>query len=78
LAARHIAAVPRRFFEHADALYRASTSSANGQGDILATFDLIFLAGWAPHDSQPKPLRPGSAKTSLIDALRPVANITKD
>ena len=33
-------------------------------------FDLVWLAGWAPHDSQQKPLKPGSAKMRLEDALR--------
>lgn len=36
---------------------------------IRATFDLIFLTGWAPDPSQQKPLRPGSAKMPLADAL---------
>ena len=39
-------------------------------GRIRATFDVIWLSGWAPHESQPKPLRPGSAKTSLEAAVR--------
>ena len=30
---------------------------------------LLFLAGWAPHEAQPKPLRPGSARHRLADAL---------
>ena len=34
-----------------------------------ATFDLIFLTGWAPDPGQPQPLRPGSATTRLADAL---------
>lgn len=38
-------------------------------GRILARFDLIFLTGWSPDASQPKPLRPGSAKMSLAEAL---------
>jgi SAM-dependent methyltransferase len=38
-------------------------------GRIPATFDLVWLSGWAPHDSQQKPLRPGSAKARLADAL---------
>lgn len=38
-------------------------------GRITATFDIITLTGWAPHDSQQKPLRPGTAKTRLADAL---------
>lgn len=36
---------------------------------IPATFELIFLTGWAPDASQPKPLRPGSATNRLADAL---------
>ncbi|MCR9059921.1 MAG: SAM-dependent methyltransferase, partial [Rhodobacteraceae bacterium] len=33
------------------------------------TFSLVTLSAWAPHDSQQKPLRPGSAKTRLASAL---------
>jgi hypothetical protein len=39
-------------------------------GRIRATFDVIWLSGWAPHESQPKPLKPGSATASLEDAIR--------
>lgn len=42
---------------------------SNDDGRIRATVDLITLTGWAPHESQPKPLRPGSAKARLADAL---------
>lgn len=42
---------------------------ADPDGRIRATFDLVWLAGWAPHESQQKPLRPGSAQTRLADAL---------
>lgn len=38
-------------------------------GRIRATFDLIFLTGWAPSEDQQKPLRPGSAQARLADAL---------
>jgi hypothetical protein len=38
-------------------------------GRVRATFELIWLSGWAPHESQQKPLRPGSAQTRLADAL---------
>ncbi len=38
-------------------------------GRIPATFEMIFLTGWAPDVSQPKPLRPGSASNRLADAL---------
>jgi hypothetical protein len=48
-------------------LYRAHFSDDDGY--LLATFEMIFLTGWAPHESQPKPLRPGSAKGRLSEAL---------
>ena len=40
------------------------------------TFDLVFLTGWAPADSQPKPLRPGSAQMRLADALETIRKET--
>ena len=45
---------------------------ADPDGKIRATFEVIWLSGWAPHESQQKPLQPGSAKTRLADALRTV------
>jgi SAM-dependent methyltransferase len=42
---------------------------AEPDGKVRATFDIIWLSGWSPHQSQQKPLRPGSAKTRLADAL---------
>ncbi len=38
-------------------------------GRVKASFEVLFLHGWAPHPSQPKALRPGSAKQRLADAL---------
>jgi hypothetical protein len=38
-------------------------------GRIRATFEIVWLLGWAPHESQQKPLTPGSAKMRLADAL---------
>jgi SAM-dependent methyltransferase len=43
---------------------------ADADGRIRATFDIIWLSAWAPHESQQKPLKPGSAKASLEDAVR--------
>jgi len=43
---------------------------ADPDGRIRATFDLIWLSGWAPHASQQQPLKPGSAKASLAEAVR--------
>ena len=38
-------------------------------GRIPATFEVLFLTGWAPAPGQQQPLRPGSAKARLADAL---------
>ena len=42
---------------------------ADPDGRLRATFDFVWLSGWAPHESQQKPLQPGSAKARLADAL---------
>jgi SAM-dependent methyltransferase len=42
---------------------------ADADGRIRATFDILWLSGWAPHPDQQRPLRPGSAKARLADAL---------
>lgn len=48
-------------------IYARSYSSSEGR--LAATAELVFLTGWAPHESQQQPLRPGSAKARLADAL---------
>ena len=42
---------------------------ADADGRLRATFEVVWLTGWAPHESQQKPLKPGSATTRLADAL---------
>jgi SAM-dependent methyltransferase len=42
---------------------------ADADGRIRATFEFVWLSGWAPHESQQKPLKPGSAQMRLADAL---------
>ena len=42
---------------------------ADADGRIRATFDILWLSGWAPHPDQQQPLKPGSAKARLADAL---------
>jgi len=42
---------------------------ADADRRIRATFEIVWLSGWAPHESQQQPLRPGSAKARLADAL---------
>lgn len=59
---------PRRsVFERASEIY--GERHADGDGRIRATFSIIWISGWAPHASQQKPLKPGSAAISLHDAL---------
>ena len=45
---------------------------ADPDGRIRATFDIVWLSAWAPHESQPRPLRPGSATASLEAAVKRV------
>lgn len=49
-------------------IYRERFSDSDGR--IRVTFDVIWLSGWAPHESQQQPLEPGSAKTSLAGAVK--------
>lgn len=58
----------RATIARACALYQERFGRPDGR--IPATFELITLTAWAPHESQPKPLRPGSAAARLADALR--------
>lgn len=58
----------RDVFLRAAALY--SERFSDGRGRISASFQIITMTAWAPHASQQKPLRPGSATTRLADALQ--------
>jgi SAM-dependent methyltransferase len=46
---------------------------ADPDGRIRSTFEVIWLSGWAPHESQQQPLQPGSAKASLAEAVKGLA-----
>ena len=59
----------RDVFLRAAELYAQTYPDPQDPGRIHASFDLVFLTGWAPDASQQKPLRPGSAKMSLAQAL---------
>lgn len=56
----------RAVFDRAARIY---ADNFGEKGRVPAMFELIFLTGWAPSDTQQKPLRPGSAQTRLADAL---------
>jgi NADH dehydrogenase [ubiquinone] 1 alpha subcomplex assembly factor 5 len=62
---RHFAG--RELFARAAALY--AERHGNAQGRVPAQFQLLFLTGWRPHESQQSPLRPGSARHRLAEAL---------
>jgi SAM-dependent methyltransferase len=53
-----------------DAARRYADLFAESDGRVTATFQVLYLAGWAPHESQQKPMRPGTAKARLADALK--------
>lgn len=57
----------RETLRRLEEIYRAHFSDPDGR--IRATVEIVWLSGWAPHESQQKPLRPGSAKARLADAL---------
>jgi SAM-dependent methyltransferase len=65
---RNPAPPPRAFWAEAARRYHALFADPD-DGRIPASFQIIYLIGWAPHESQQKPLRPGSAKASLAEAL---------
>jgi SAM-dependent methyltransferase len=59
--------VSKAFFTRMNEIYAERFSDPDGR--IRASFTIIYLTGWKPHQSQQKPLKPGSAKTRLSDAL---------
>ncbi len=65
--AGHGRPLTRGIFARAAQLYSERFGEADGR--IPATFEIVHLAGWAPHESQQKPLPRGSAKMRLADAL---------
>jgi NADH dehydrogenase [ubiquinone] 1 alpha subcomplex assembly factor 5 len=66
-------AARRRTFLRRDTLFAAAARYqelyADEDGRIPATFQIIWMTGWAPHEAQQQPLRPGSGTTRLADAL---------
>jgi len=69
LAARRRGGLRRATLARAGMIYAERFGDAAGR--IPASFEILFLCGWAPHPSQPQPLRRGSATASLADALKP-------
>ncbi len=67
ITARDTSYVGKNFFPAAAQKYAKNHSDPGGR--IRASFEIIYLIGWSPHESQQKPLKPGSAETRLADAL---------
>lgn len=67
LVARSRVPTSRRVFLRAAELY--AERYADPDHRIRATFSIVYASGWTPHESQQKPLKPGSAKMRLADAL---------
>lgn len=68
LAARSRRPVSRRLLGAAASIYRSRFADADGR--IRASVEIAWATAWSPHDSQPRPLKPGSATTRLADALK--------
>ena len=68
LASRDTRRLSRGWLQALKETYR--THFAREDGKLLATFEILWMTGWAPHESQQKPLKPGSAKMRLADALK--------
>lgn len=67
LLSRSKAPLSRKTLERAEAIYRERHSTRDGR--VGASFEIVYLSGWGPDQSQQKPLQPGSAARRLADAL---------
>jgi SAM-dependent methyltransferase len=67
LAQRRRAPLKRATLQRMTEIYAERFADADGR--LRATFEIAWLSGWAPHESQQKPLKPGSATQRLADAL---------
>ena len=66
----------RAVLTRAEAVY--AERFADPDGRLRATFETLWASGWAPHASQPKPLKPGSAAMRLEDALKAAREAGED
>ena len=76
LVGRRKSFLSRRMLEAVTQEYKSRFGDFEGR--FPATFEIVYLTGWAPHESQQKPLQPGSAKSRLADALRTVEQKSGD
>jgi NADH dehydrogenase [ubiquinone] 1 alpha subcomplex assembly factor 5 len=76
LSDRSKAPLHRRTLDRAEAIYRERHAAPDG--GVSATFEIVYLSGWAPDASQQKPLKPGSAASRLADALHTTEHSADD
>jgi len=69
LVARARRPLRRSVFVRAAQIYAERFSDPDGR--VRASFEIVWLSGWAPHESQQKPLLPGTAQVRLADVLKP-------
>lgn len=69
LSERRRTPVSRRLLRRACEIYQEQFGLPDGR--VPATFEIVTLTGWVPHESQQKPLAPGSAQVRLSDVLKP-------
>ncbi len=67
LSTRSKQRLPKAYLAKAEALYK--THFSRDDGKLKCQFEILWMSGWAPHGSQQKPLKPGSAKMRLGEAL---------
>ena len=67
LTERRRVPMTRRLLTRIAEVYHERFTTEDGR--IRATFEILTMTGWAPHESQQQPLRPGSARSRLADAL---------
>lgn len=66
----------RRILARMFEIYQQRFSDPDGK--VRASFEIVWLSGWAPAEGQPKPLKPGSGKFSLADAVKKAGNEPPD
>ena len=76
LTLRHKAPLSRALLARAADHY--AQGHADPDGRLRATFEVAWLSGWAPHESQQKPAKPGSARMPLAAALGTSASVAAE
>jgi SAM-dependent methyltransferase len=76
LLARSRRPLSRHTLHRAEEIYRARHATPDGQ--VRASFEIVYLSGWGPDPSQQKPLKPGSAARRLADALGTIERAAGD